>query len=43
LYRDWLPSSHEELRDHPLFFQYLSVYPETPLEQWETDVYVPLK
>ncbi|MBA6140568.1 MULTISPECIES: AraC family transcriptional regulator [Pseudomonas] len=43
LYRDWLPSSREELRDHPLFFQYLSVYPETPLEQWETDVYVPLK
>jgi len=43
LYRDWLPSSNEELRDHPLFFQYLSVYPETPLEQWETDIYVPLK
>ncbi|NWL09101.1 AraC family transcriptional regulator [Pseudomonas hunanensis] len=43
LYRDWLPSSNEELRDHPLFFQYLSVYPETPLEQWQTDIYVPLK
>jgi len=43
LYRDWLPSSNEELRDHPLFFHYLSVYPETPLEQWETDIYVPLK
>ncbi|MBH3388103.1 AraC family transcriptional regulator [Pseudomonas putida] len=43
LYRDWLPLSNEELRDHPLFFQYLSVYPETPLEQWETDIYVPLK
>lgn len=43
LYRDWLPSSNEELRDHPLFFHYLSVYPDTPVEQWETDVYVPLK
>ncbi|WP_455887334.1 AraC family transcriptional regulator [Pseudomonas rustica] len=43
LYRDWLPSSNEELRDHPLFFRYLSVYPETPLEQWETDIYVPLR
>ncbi|GLO46540.1 AraC family transcriptional regulator [Pseudomonas putida] len=43
LYRDWLPSSNEELRDHPLFFHYLSVYPETPLEQWQTDIYVPLK
>ncbi|MCU0122804.1 AraC family transcriptional regulator [Pseudomonas vlassakiae] len=43
LYRDWLPVSNEELRDHPLFFHYLSVYPETPLDQWQTDVYVPLK
>lgn len=43
IYRDWLPSSGEELRDEPLFFQYLSVYPETPLDQWQTDVYVPLQ
>jgi len=43
LYREWLPASNEELRDHPLFFHYLSVYPETPLEQWQTDIYVPLK
>ncbi|MGY2237268.1 AraC family transcriptional regulator [Pseudomonas gingeri] len=43
LYRDWLPSSKEELRDHPLFFHYLSVFPETPQDQWQTDIYVPLK
>lgn len=43
IYRDWLPGSHEELRDHPLFFHYLSVFPETPLEQWQTDVYIPLQ
>ena len=43
IYRDWLPASGEELRDHPLFFHYLSAYPETPLEQWQTDIYVPLK
>ncbi|KWU52553.1 AraC family transcriptional regulator [Pseudomonas palleroniana] len=43
IYRDWLPASGEELRDHPLFFHYLSVYPETPQDQWQTDVYVPLK
>ncbi|WP_371315417.1 AraC family transcriptional regulator [Pseudomonas vancouverensis] len=43
IYRDWLPASGEELRDHPLFFEYLSVYPETPQEQWQTDVYVPLQ
>nr|WP_218170648.1 GyrI-like domain-containing protein [Pseudomonas gingeri] len=43
LYRDWLPFSKEELRDHPLFFHYLSVFPETPQDQWQTDIYVPLK
>jgi AraC family transcriptional regulator len=43
VYRDWLPASGEELRDQPLFFHYLSVYPETPQDQWQTDVYVPLR
>lgn len=43
IYRDWLPSSGEELRDQPLFFHYLSVYPQTPLQQWQTDIYVPLR
>lgn len=43
VYRDWLPSSGEELRDDPLFFHYLSVFPQTPLEQWQTDIYVPLQ
>jgi AraC family transcriptional regulator len=43
IYRDWLPTSGEELRDHPLFFHYLSVYPETPQDQWQTDVYIPLQ
>ena len=43
IYRDWLPASGEELRDQPLFFHYLSVYPETPQDQWQTDVYVPLQ
>ncbi len=42
IYRDWLPSSGEELRDHPLFFHYLSVFPETPRDQWQTDIYIPL-
>ena len=42
VYRDWLPSSGEELRDHPLFFHYLNVSPDTPEEQWQTDVYIPL-
>lgn len=42
IYRDWLPASGEELRDCPLFFQYLSVYPETPQDQWQTDIFIPL-
>lgn len=43
IFRDWLPSSGEELRDQPLFFHYLSAYPETPVEQWQTDIYIPLR
>lgn len=43
VYRDWLPSSGEELRDDPLFFHYLSIFPQTPLEQWQTDIYLPLR
>jgi AraC family transcriptional regulator len=42
VFRDWLPGSGEELRDHPLFFHYLSVHPETPQDRWQTDVYIPL-
>lgn len=43
IYRDWLPGSGEELRDQPLFFEYLSVFPQKPVEEWETDLYVPLR
>jgi len=43
IYRDWLPTSGEELRDQPLFFNYLSTYPQTPMDQWQTDIYVPLQ
>ncbi|EFQ62957.1 transcriptional regulator, AraC family [Pseudomonas fluorescens WH6] len=43
IYRDWLPGSGEELRDHPLFFEYLSIFPQTPQDQWQTDIYVPLR
>jgi AraC family transcriptional regulator len=43
LYRDWLPGSGEELRDFPLFFQYLNLMPETPELELVTDIYLPLK
>jgi AraC family transcriptional regulator len=42
IYRDWLPSSAEELRDHPLFFHYVSVCLETSPDEWQTDIYIPL-
>lgn len=43
LYREWLPCSSEELRDFPLFLQYLNFMPETPEHELITDVYLPLK
>lgn len=42
IYRDWLPSSGEELRDHPLFFHYVSVCLEASPDEWQTDIYIPL-
>jgi len=43
LYREWLPGSGEELRDFPLYFQYLNFMPETPELELITDIYLPLK
>lgn len=43
LYRDWLPSSGEELRDFPLYFHYLNLLPDTPEADLVTDIYLPLK
>jgi AraC family transcriptional regulator len=42
VYRDWLPASGEELRDQPLFFNYLSVFPEIAQDEGQTDIYIPL-
>ncbi len=42
LFRRWLPQSGEELRDFPVYFQYLNFKPETPEDQLITDVYLPL-
>ncbi|MBI1423208.1 MAG: helix-turn-helix domain-containing protein [Gammaproteobacteria bacterium] len=43
LYRDWLPTSGEDLRDFPLFFHYLNLISNTPEHELVTDVYLPLK
>ena len=43
LFRDWLPGSGEEPRDFPVYFEYLDAGTETPEEQQQTDIFLPLK
>lgn len=43
LYREWLPHSGEEVRDYPLFFHYLNLFPEVDEHELVTDIYLPLK
>ena len=41
LYREWLPGSGEEVRDFPLFFHYLNLFPEVAEHELVTDIYLP--
>ena len=43
MFREWLPGSGEELRDFPLYFQYLNNKFDTPEHELKTDIYLPLK
>ena len=43
LYREWLPQSGEEVRDYPLFFHYLNLFPDVAEHELVTDIYLPLK
>lgn len=43
LYSEWLPKSGEELRDFPLFFNYINMFPEQAEHELLTDIYLPLK
>lgn len=43
LYRDWLPTSGEELRDFPVYFHYINLRPDTLEHELQTDVHLPLK
>jgi len=44
LYRRWLPDSGEEVRDFPLFFHRVKMYPHQVSEAEQiTDVYLPIK
>jgi AraC family transcriptional regulator len=38
-----LPESGEELRDFPLFFNYLNLVPDVAEHELVTDIYLPLK
>ena len=43
LYKEWLPSSGEELQDFPLFFHRVTSFPDVPEHEMITDIYLPLK
>ena len=43
LYREWLPQSGEELRDFPLFFEYLNLIPHVEEHALVTDIFLPLR
>lgn len=43
LYREWLPASGEELRDFPIFFHRIKLFPDVPESEMLTDVYLPLQ
>ncbi len=43
LYADWLPRSGEDPRDHPLFAQRISFFPDVPEAEAVTDVFLPLR
>jgi AraC family transcriptional regulator len=43
LYRAWLPTSGEKLRDYPIVFHYVNVGPDVKAHEMITDVYLPLK
>lgn len=42
LYRDWLPRSGETPRDHPLWLQRLSFFPDVPEAQAVSEIWLPL-
>lgn len=42
LYGQWLPESGEELRDAPLFFHYINLFPEVDEHALITDIYLPI-
>ena len=43
LYSEWLPLCGKELRDFPLYFQRVSLFPDVPEFEAITDVFLPLQ
>lgn len=43
LYGEWLPGSGESLRDSPVFFHRVNLFPDVPESQLVTDIYLPLR
>ncbi|MBK9992022.1 MAG: AraC family transcriptional regulator [Verrucomicrobia bacterium] len=43
IYRDWLPLSHEQLRDQPEFEIYLNTVETTTPENLRTEIWIPLE
>lgn len=42
LYGEWLPQSGEEMRDYPIYFERLSLFPDIPEAEQQTDIFLPL-
>ncbi len=43
LYSQWLPQSGEELRNFPLYFQRVRLFPDVPEHEAVTDIFLPLR
>lgn len=43
LYREWLETSGEELRDFPMFFHRIGLFPDVPKHQALVDIHLPLQ
>ena len=43
LYATWLPQSGEDLRDFPVYFHRVNLFPDVPEHEWITDIYLPLR
>ncbi len=43
LYTEWLPQSGEKLRDFPIYFQRVNMFPDVPENESVVDVFLPLR